>query len=88
LANIVPNIQAFAETFCSADLVFQIIERTSKINAMDDASEIASTFTGDIEFRSVHFKYPARDTAPVRITFQSFSVLFKKFLIFEKQKMY
>ncbi len=65
LATLVPNIQAFAEGSASGAYVFQIIGRQSKINIFDDKGEIPSKFTGDIEFKNVHFTYPSRQDASV-----------------------
>ena len=75
MANLIPNVQAFAEASGSGAYIFQIIDRKSKINVFDDRGIIPSKFVGDIEFKGVHFAYPARQEALVMI-FLSFSCLF------------
>ncbi|CAF5151127.1 unnamed protein product, partial [Rotaria magnacalcarata] len=65
LANLVPNIQAFAEALGSGAYVFEIIQRQSKIDVFDNVGEIPSKFTGDIEFKNVHFTFPSRQEAPI-----------------------
>ena len=46
----------------AADRVFKIIEHPSKINAMDDETQIdeGKEFKGKIEFKNVWFRYPTR----------------------------
>ncbi|CAF2728582.1 unnamed protein product [Rotaria sp. Silwood2] len=65
LANLIPNIQSFAEALGSGAYVFQIIKRESKINVCNNDGEIPSKFIGDIEFKNVHFTYPSRQEAPI-----------------------
>ncbi|CAF3526768.1 unnamed protein product [Rotaria sp. Silwood1] len=65
LANLFPNIQAFAEALGSGGYVFEIIKRQSKINIFKNDGEIPMNFIGDIEFKNVHFKYPSRQEAPI-----------------------
>ncbi|CAF0902236.1 unnamed protein product [Adineta steineri] len=65
LANLIPNIQSFAEASGSGAYVFQVIERQSKINIFSDEGETPPDFTGDIEFKNVQFTYPARKDAPI-----------------------
>ncbi len=65
LSNLIPNFQSFAEASGSGAYVFQIIDRQSKIDIFNDNGEVPSKFTGDIEFRNVHFTYPSRQDAPV-----------------------
>jgi len=72
LANLTPNLQAFAEGSGSGGYVFEIIQRKSKINIFSDDGKIPSKFTGDIEFKNVHFTYPSRKDAPVRYQLKSF----------------
>ena len=65
LINLIPNLQTFGEAAGSGAMVFELIERESKINIFKDEGEIPSKFAGDIEFRDVHFTYPSRKEAPV-----------------------
>lgn len=65
LATLVPNLQAFAEALVAGRYAFEIIDRESKINAFNNVGEIPSELTGDIEFKNVHFSYPARQNMPV-----------------------
>lgn len=67
MANLIPNVQAFAEALGSGGYVFEVIKRKSKIDIFDDNGIIPSTFVGDIEFKNVNFTYPARPDALVRI---------------------
>jgi ATP-binding cassette subfamily B (MDR/TAP) protein 1 len=70
LSNLIPNFQSFAEASGSGAYVFQIIDRQSKIDIFNDNGEVPSKFTGDIEFRNVHFTYPSRLEAPVNNSFR------------------
>jgi ATP-binding cassette subfamily B (MDR/TAP) protein 1 len=72
LGNLTPNLQAFAEVLGSGGYVFEIIQRKSKINIFNDDGKIPSNFTGDIEFKNVHFTYPSRPEAPVRYELSCF----------------
>ncbi|CAF3747797.1 unnamed protein product [Rotaria sordida] len=65
LANLIPNIQSFAEALGSGAYVFEIIKRESKINVFKNDGDTPSKFTGDIEFKNVQFKYPSRQEAPI-----------------------
>ncbi len=65
LGHLTPNLQAFAEASGSGGYVFEIIKRKSKINIFNDEGKIPLKFTGDIQFRNVHFTYPSRQDAPV-----------------------
>lgn len=69
LASLIPNLQSFAEASGSGGYVYQIIDRKSKIDIFDEQGEVPSKFTGDIEFKNVHFTYPSRQEAPVREEF-------------------
>ncbi|CAF0978121.1 unnamed protein product [Adineta steineri] len=65
LGNLTPNLQAFAEASGSGGYVFDVIKRKSKINIFSDDGKIPSKFTGDIEFKNIHFTYPSRQEAPI-----------------------
>jgi ATP-binding cassette subfamily B (MDR/TAP) protein 1 len=65
LGLLTPNLQAFAEASGSGGYVFEIIKRKSKINIFNDDGKIPLKFSGDIEFKNVHFTYPSRQEAPV-----------------------
>jgi ATP-binding cassette subfamily B (MDR/TAP) protein 1 len=73
---LIPNIQSFAEGSASAGFVFQIIDRKSKIDILDTSGDIPSKLIGDIEFKNVYFKYPARQDAQVNNLFFSLSNFF------------
>ncbi len=79
MANLIPNLQSFAEASGSGAYVFQIIDRQSKINIFDDQGDIPAKFTGDIEFKNIHFTYPARQDALVK----EFLNIFLSFLIIQ-----
>jgi ATP-binding cassette, subfamily B (MDR/TAP), member 1 len=66
LANLIPNIQSFAEASGSGALIFEIIKRESKIDIFRNQGDIPTKLTGDIEFKNVHFTYPSRTESPVR----------------------
>jgi ATP-binding cassette subfamily B (MDR/TAP) protein 1 len=70
LSNLIPNIQSFAQASGSGAYVFQIIDRQSKIDIFNDSGDVLTKFTGDIEFRNVHFTYPSRQDAPVNNSFR------------------
>jgi ATP-binding cassette subfamily B (MDR/TAP) protein 1 len=72
LANLIPNIQSFAEASGSGGYVFEIIERKSKIDIFNNDGEIPSKFIGDIEFKDIRFTYPSRQDASVNNSFRFF----------------
>lgn len=59
-AQFIPNFQNFAEATGSANFVFEIISRQTKIDSSSEEGDRPSTITGDIEFDNVTFTYPAR----------------------------
>lgn len=63
-----PNLQAFAEGATSGALVFEMIDRESKINIFNNDGIVPSKLIGDLEFRNIHFTYPSRKEAPVRMS--------------------
>ncbi|CAF1589108.1 unnamed protein product [Didymodactylos carnosus] len=66
ISNLFSNIQSFAEASASARYVFDIIERTSNINAFNDNyGDKPDLVVGDIEFQNVQFAFPARKDMPV-----------------------
>ena len=67
LVNLIPNLQAFAESATSGAAVFEVINRESQIDILKNDGEIPSTLIGDIEFRNVQFTYPSRQDASVSI---------------------
>ncbi|CAF1032346.1 unnamed protein product [Adineta steineri] len=56
----IPFFQTFAEASTSGSYVFEMIERKSKINVLDDEGKKLETIKGDIEFENVTFSYPTR----------------------------
>ncbi|CAF5130744.1 unnamed protein product, partial [Rotaria sp. Silwood1] len=64
-SQFIPHIQNFAEATGSGTYVFDIIARKTKIDAFSDEGDQPKTITGDIEFKNIHFTYPARDEISV-----------------------
>ncbi|CAF3649714.1 unnamed protein product, partial [Adineta steineri] len=56
----IPCFHTFAEASASGSIVFDMIERKSKINVSDDEGKKLETIQGNIEFKDVTFSYPTR----------------------------
>ncbi|KAK3580603.1 hypothetical protein CHS0354_002702 [Potamilus streckersoni] len=65
LAQAFPNLETISMALAAATHVFQIIERKSVIDAMEEKGDIPEVIQGNIEFRNVHFSYPSRPDVQV-----------------------
>lgn len=55
-----PHIEAFSTAKSAAANVFSIIDRESKIDSLSQDGLRPTSISGNIEFKNVHFRYPAR----------------------------
>lgn len=55
-----PQIEAFSMASSAASGVFSVIDRKSTIDSLSPYGLRPLTISGNIEFRNVHFRYPAR----------------------------
>jgi ATP-binding cassette subfamily B (MDR/TAP) protein 1 len=76
---LIPNLQSFAEGSASAGYVYQIIDRKSKIDILDNSGNTPAKLIGDIEFKNVYFKYPAREDAQVSCRFTILHLFYSLF---------
>ncbi|KAH0550179.1 multidrug resistance protein homolog 49-like isoform X1 [Cotesia glomerata] len=60
-----PHLEAFAVARGSAATVFQVIDRVPTIDSLSTQGQKLSAVNGDIEFKDVYFKYPARKDVKV-----------------------
>jgi ATP-binding cassette, subfamily B (MDR/TAP), member 1 len=60
-----PHLEAFATARASASSIFSIIERLPDIDSMSDGGVQPDKIDGFIEFKDVHFSYPARSDVKV-----------------------
>jgi ATP-binding cassette, subfamily B (MDR/TAP), member 1 len=60
-----PHLEAFATARASACSIFKIIERVPDIDSMSDSGLQPKNISGNIEFKDVHFSYPARSEVKV-----------------------
>lgn len=60
-----PHLEAFAVARGSAAAVFQVLDRVPTIDSLSTEGQKLEKVTGDIEFKDVHFKYPARKDVKV-----------------------
>lgn len=60
-----PLFEAVAGARGAAQSVWQIIDRESKIDPLDERGEQPAQFEGNIEFQNVQFHYPSRPDVPV-----------------------
>jgi ATP-binding cassette subfamily B (MDR/TAP) protein 1 len=58
--SIAPNMVTFTRAATAATEMFSLIDRRSKINALDSAGGIPLHVNGKIDIRGVSFSYPAR----------------------------
>lgn len=66
-----PCLGAFASGQAAAFKMFETIKRRPDIDAYDTSGSVLEDIRGDIEFRDVHFSYPARPTEQI---FRGFSL--------------
>ncbi|KAK0086065.1 hypothetical protein PV325_003921 [Microctonus aethiopoides] len=60
-----PHLEAFAVARGSAAAIFQILDRVPVIDSLSTEGQKLKSVNGDIEFKDVHFKYPARKDVKV-----------------------
>jgi ATP-binding cassette subfamily B (MDR/TAP) protein 1 len=58
--SIAPNMITFTRAATTATEMFSLIDRQSKINALDTAGEIPPHVDGVIDIHGVSFSYPTR----------------------------
>uniref|UniRef100_A0A0E0JZ71 MDR-like ABC transporter n=1 Tax=Oryza punctata TaxID=4537 RepID=A0A0E0JZ71_ORYPU len=66
-----PCLNAFASGQIAAYKMFATIHREPEIDASDRSGLVLENFVGDVEFKDVHFSYPAR---PEQLIFTGFSI--------------
>ncbi|KAG8058852.1 hypothetical protein GUJ93_ZPchr0002g25192 [Zizania palustris] len=66
-----PCLIAFASGQTAAYKMFKTINRKPEIDACDTSGLVLENFAGDVEFKDVNFRYPAR---PEQLIFSSFSI--------------
>ncbi|KAF0933166.1 hypothetical protein E2562_014155 [Oryza meyeriana var. granulata] len=66
-----PCLNAFASGQIAAYKMFATIRRKPEIDASDRSGLVLENFVGDVEFKDVHFSYPAR---PEQLIFSGFSI--------------
>ncbi|XP_015115150.1 multidrug resistance protein homolog 49 isoform X1 [Diachasma alloeum] len=60
-----PHLEAFAVARGSAAAVFQVLDRVPTIDSLSSEGLKLKSVNGDIEFKDVHFRYPARKDVKV-----------------------
>ncbi|XP_014474963.1 PREDICTED: multidrug resistance protein homolog 49 isoform X2 [Dinoponera quadriceps] len=60
-----PHLEAFAVARGSAAAVFQVLDRVPTIDTLSSEGEKRQSVQGDIEFKNVEFRYPARKDVEV-----------------------
>lgn len=60
-----PHLEAFAVARGSAAAIFQVLDRVPTIDSLSKEGQKLPTVTGEIEFKNVHFQYPARKDVKV-----------------------
>ncbi|XP_020291871.1 multidrug resistance protein homolog 49 isoform X2 [Pseudomyrmex gracilis] len=60
-----PHLEAFAVARGSAAAIFQVLDRVPKIDSFSNEGRREDTVKGDIEFKNVQFRYPARPDVQV-----------------------
>uniref|UniRef100_J3LCB2 MDR-like ABC transporter n=1 Tax=Oryza brachyantha TaxID=4533 RepID=J3LCB2_ORYBR len=66
-----PCLNAFASGQIAAYKMFATIHRKPEIDTSDRSGLVLENFVGDVEFKDVHFSYPARPGQPI---FSGFSI--------------
>ena len=65
-AQIIPFFESFAAACASAATMFQVIDRTSKIDSMSNEGDVPFFgVQGNIAFKRVVFSYPSRPDVQV-----------------------
>lgn len=60
LGNSLANIKYFSEANAAAASIFEMIERVPSIDSTDQKGQIIDNLKGGLEFKDIHFAYPAR----------------------------
>lgn len=60
-----PHLEAFSTARGSAISIFSVIDRIPKIDSLDDKGLVPEQITGNIIFKDVSFRYPARNEVQV-----------------------
>ncbi|KAK1131154.1 hypothetical protein K0M31_017447 [Melipona bicolor] len=60
-----PHLEAFAVARGSAAAIFQVLDRIPAIDSLSSEGQKLPSVTGEIEFKNVHFQYPARKDVKV-----------------------
>lgn len=67
LAKMAPFMETFVSARTAASIVYQVIERASKIDSSSsEGKSFEGNIRGDIEFEDVHFSYPSRPDVQVK----------------------
>lgn len=61
-----PLVEAFSSARGSAESIFNVIDRKSKIDAMSNEGKLIESVQGRILFKNVFFSYPSRPDVPVK----------------------
>ncbi|XP_026313887.1 multidrug resistance protein homolog 49-like [Hyposmocoma kahamanoa] len=65
IAMLGPHLEVFAGAQGAAFNLFKLLERSSKIDALQDAGERPISFKGNIVFDNIYFNYPSRPDVKV-----------------------
>lgn len=60
-----PHLEIFSGARGAAKSLFKLLERKSKINALEDRGSKPDKFKGDIVFDNIYFNYPSRPDVKV-----------------------
>ncbi|CAK9804633.1 Multidrug resistance protein homolog 49 [Anthophora quadrimaculata] len=60
-----PHLEAFAVARGSAAAIFQVLDHVPAIDSLSKDGQKLPSVTGEIEFKNVHFQYPARKDVKV-----------------------
>lgn len=60
-----PHLEIFSTARGAAKSLFKLLERQSKINALQDVGHKPDRFRGDIIFDNLYFNYPSRSDVKV-----------------------
>ncbi|XP_068971412.1 multidrug resistance protein homolog 49 isoform X1 [Bombus flavifrons] len=60
-----PHLEAFAVARGSAAAIFQVLDRVPTIDSLSKDGQKLPSVNGEIEFKNVHFQYPARKDVKV-----------------------
>lgn len=63
--SFMPSIQSITNAMSSATELFATMDKPSYIDPLSTGGKVPGSCTGELEFRDVHFAYPARPTATV-----------------------